>query len=81
MTSLSKLADLDFRKKKICKVGKLLETLDKADAEILESAVFAERMGMRYLAQELTKRGLPISETPLYRHRAKSCGCFLEALG
>jgi hypothetical protein len=73
------LKDLGPLKRKRCKVGRLLESLSPADAEILEAAVQSDGIGMRKLAHELTKRGLMISETPLYAHRSRSCGCYQEA--
>lgn len=74
------LSDLIPRKRKQCKVGKLYESLEPADAEILKSAIEGDGFGMRYLAGELTKRGMPISETPLYHHRKRTCGCYLDKL-
>lgn len=73
------LKDLSPLKRKRCKVGRILDNLSPADAEILESAIQGDGIGMRKLAHELTKRGLVISETPLYGHRSRSCGCYEES--
>lgn len=73
------LKDLSPLKRKRCKVGRILDNLSSADAEILEAAILGDGIGMRKLAHELTKRGLVISETPLYGHRSRTCGCYEEA--
>ena len=74
MTSL--FSDLIPNSRRKCKVKRLLDSLSPADAEILTSAIEGGYFGMKHLAQELTKRGKPISETPLYHHRKKACSCY-----
>lgn len=71
-------SDLKPNYRRTCKVKRLLETLSEADAEILTSAIESDAYGMRYLAQELTKRGKEISETPLYHHKKRACSCYSE---
>jgi hypothetical protein len=64
-------------KKTPCKVRDLLETLEPADAEILEAAVLdSARWKIKTLADELNNRGVEISETPLAKHRARNCSCW-----
>lgn len=60
-----------------CKVGAIAERLDPANRQILfDSIANAEEWPVTTLAKELTARGLQVSDTPLYAHRAKTCACF-----
>jgi hypothetical protein len=64
-------------KKAPCKVRSLLETLEPADAEILEAAVMdSAKWKISTLANELRKTGLVISEKPITTHRARQCSCW-----
>lgn len=69
-------SDLMPNSRRKCKVKRLLDSLSAADSEILTSAIEGGNFGMKHLAQELTKRGKPISETPLYHHRKRACSCY-----
>lgn len=71
------LEDLKItRIRRTCKVGKFYESLNESDKLIFDSAIVGAGIGMRALAAELSARGFQVSETPLYAHRNKSCGCF-----
>ena len=60
-----------------CKVRSILETLEPADAEILEAAVMDyQKWKVKTLTDELRKLGLNISEKPIATHRAKDCSCW-----
>lgn len=60
-----------------CKVGAIAERLDPANRQILFDAIAnSDEWPVKSLAKALTDRGLQISDTPLYAHRAKSCACF-----
>jgi len=58
-----------------CKVRTLMESLEPKDQEILKKAIANADWPSLTLAEELTKRGLLISESPLRKHRAKRCSC------
>ena len=59
-----------------CRVATILEQLSKEDQVILQSAIAdAFNWPTKTLAKELKKRGLDISDTPIYKHRAKGCSC------
>jgi hypothetical protein len=58
-----------------CKVRTLMESLEPKDQEILKQAIANSDWPSLTLAEELTKRGLLISESPLRKHRAKRCSC------
>ncbi len=60
-----------------CKVGTLASTLTEEDKKILFDAIEdQERWSIRSLIAALSSRGIIISDSPLYNHRAKSCACF-----
>lgn len=60
-----------------CKMGRLLDSLDDDDHDILQKALDnPEVWAAKTLARELTVRGLSITEGPLGLHRNHSCGCF-----
>jgi hypothetical protein len=58
-----------------CKVRTILESLEPKDQEILIKAIADSEWPTVTLAEQLTKRGLIISESPLRKHRAKRCSC------
>jgi hypothetical protein len=58
-----------------CKVRTLMNALEPKDQEILKQAIANADWPSLTLAEELTKRGLLISESPLRKHRAKRCSC------
>jgi hypothetical protein len=60
-----------------CKVGLIANTLEPKDSEILLAAVAnAKDWPVKTLSKALSERGLQISDSPLYNHRAKACACF-----
>ena len=60
-----------------CKVGTIGNTLEPKDKEILFAAVANEKdWPVKTLSKALAERGLQISDSPLYNHRAKACACF-----
>jgi hypothetical protein len=63
--------------KRSCKVGTILEGLAESDKKILTAAV-ADTVNwpIKSLSRALSERGLAVSDSPLYNHRAKNCACF-----
>lgn len=60
-----------------CKVETVSRNLDDKDKKILLDAVADQaRWPVKKLIQALNERGLQISDTPIYNHRAKTCACF-----
>jgi hypothetical protein len=60
-----------------CKVGLVAMTLEPKDRDILLGAVEnAKEWPVKTLSKALNERGLQISDSPLYNHRAKTCACF-----
>jgi transposase len=60
-----------------CKVKTLASELDEKDREIFLNAVNDDTSWpVKTLRKALAERGLQISDSPLYSHRAKSCACF-----
>lgn len=59
-----------------CKVDTVMQGLDKADAEKLAELVMDTSWPVKTLSRELVKRGVMISETPIYAHRDKACKCW-----
>ena len=58
-----------------CKIADVLGKLDKKDQEILNNALSDPSWSSKGLARELTKRGIPVSDTPILKHRRKECAC------
>ena len=58
-----------------CKVRTILTSLEPKDQQILKSAIDDPDWSTVSLAEQLTKRGLIVSESPLRKHRAKRCSC------
>jgi hypothetical protein len=62
-----------------CKVGTIVKTLEDKDKKILLEAVAnAQLWPIKTLVKALSERGLEISDSPLYNHRAKTCACFRQ---
>ena len=60
-----------------CKVGTVAERLEDNDRKILLDAVMdKEKWPVKTLAKALSDRGIQISDSPIYAHRAKTCICF-----
>ena len=69
-------------KKYVCKVATSIEKLDTADGEVLAAAINDEKTWPAHtLATELGKRGLPLSDMTILRHRKKSCVCYRQEIG
>jgi hypothetical protein len=65
------------RQRGTCKVGIIADRLDDHNRKILLEAVLdAENWPVKTLAKALSDRGLQISDSPIYNHRAKTCVCF-----
>lgn len=62
-------------KEALCPLMKKVAGLDKKDAEAVIGYLADERWTNAALSEALTKNGFAISETPLWRHRAKRCAC------
>lgn len=62
-----------------CKVGIVGATLEDKDKKILFDAVAnTQDWPIKTLAKALGERGIQISDSPLYNHRAKTCACFRQ---
>jgi hypothetical protein len=62
-----------------CKVGTIAETLSESDRKILlDAALDSERWPAKTLVKALRDRGVFISDSPIYSHRAKTCVCFRD---
>ena len=58
-----------------CKVRTMFETLEAKDVVLLKEAIANEGWTHVGLAQELTRRGLSISDQSLRVHRIGRCTC------
>ncbi len=63
-------------KVRTCKVATVSAELDPKDAAKLQELVMDEAWPGKTLSRELNKRGVHISETPIYAHRSKACSCW-----
>lgn len=71
------LEDLKVPQRKTsCKIEEICRTLNEKDKTILLEAIFSLDWGVQTLANELNKRGIAISGTPIAKHREKNCACF-----
>lgn len=62
-----------------CKVGDIAKTLEEKDKKILLAAVAnSQEWPIKTLAKALAERGIQISDSPLYNHRAKTCACYRQ---
>ena len=59
-----------------CKVRTILETLEKADAEILSAAVMNPEWNYQALETALAVRGIKLGGAIIKRHRLKGCSCW-----
>lgn len=62
-----------------CKIKAVLDSLDAKDQQILIDALANPEWSTKGLADELSNRGIPISDTPITSHRAKRCSCVRES--
>lgn len=58
-----------------CKARTLLESLDKADAVILQAAYDNPDFSPEDISNQLADLGLRIGPHPIRRHRVKKCHC------
>ena len=68
----------EYRKatSKRCSFGRMLETLDQKDQDILAAALEdRERWTTHALYRALADFGLDVGQTPVYRHRDGLCSC------
>lgn len=74
---MSLLSDLAPTVKKWpCKVRTVIETLEKADAEILSNAVMDTNWKYQTLETALAAKGIDLGATIIKRHRSKGCSCW-----
>ena len=59
-----------------CKVRTVMETLDKADAEILSAAVMNPEWKYQTLETALAGKGINLGSAIIKRHRLKGCSCW-----
>lgn len=60
-----------------CKVGSIAADLDEKDKQILLDAVAdIVNWPVKSLSKALSERGIQISDSPIYNHRAKTCACY-----
>jgi hypothetical protein len=62
-------------KELLCPLIKRVADLDKKDAEAVLGYIADERWTNSALSIALSENGFAVSETPLWRHRAKRCAC------
>lgn len=65
-------------KKWPCGVRRVVENLEKADADILSAAVMNPDWPIKTLSQTLKTKGITLGETPIKAHRLKTCSCWAE---
>jgi LytS/YehU family sensor histidine kinase len=64
------------RGKELCPMmEKAVAELDKSDLEKMVSAMEDARWTNEALAKELTRQGFEVTETKMWKHRAKRCAC------
>lgn len=64
-------------KNRPCIVSKLLETLSKADKQILEEALTnTQAWSSNALSLALKERGIILGDNSITKHRNKACSCF-----
>lgn len=62
-------------KEALCPLMKRIANLEKKDAEAVLGYLADPLWTSSALAEALTKNGFVISDTPIWRHRAKRCSC------
>lgn len=62
-------------KEALCPLMRRIADLDKKDAEAVLGYLADERWTSGALASALSENGFTISDTPIWRHRAKRCSC------
>jgi hypothetical protein len=74
---MSLLSDLALPEKVWpCKVRTTIESLDKADAEILSAAVMNPEWKYLQLESALAAKGINLGGAIIKRHRLKGCSCW-----
>ena len=74
---MSLLSDLAPAVKKWpCKVRTVIDTLEKADADILAAAVMDTNWKYQALETALAAKGIHLGGTIIKRHRLKGCSCW-----
>jgi hypothetical protein len=66
------------RKQYPCNVDRLLESLEGVDRESLEEALNDKGWTASALSRELTRRGLPLTDKAIKKHRWGECGCSVK---
>ena len=73
------LEDLSLPIRKFpCKVRTVKSELSEKDAAILETAVMNPVWPCRTLENELSNKGVTVSEKSIKRHREKRCSCWKD---
>lgn len=67
------------RKQYPCNVDRLLEKLEEGDREALSQALDNETgWTASALSKEMTRRGLPLTDKAIKKHRWNECGCSVK---
>jgi len=66
------------RKQYPCNVDRLLNTLDESDQQSLMEALNDEAWTASALSREMTRRGLPLTDKAIKKHRWNECGCSVK---
>lgn len=61
-----------------CKVRTVAESLEEKDRIILLQAVDDEAWNFKTLSNELSKRGIVITDSGIAKHRRRQCACFRQ---
>lgn len=60
---------------RLCKVGKILETMPAEDADTARTALQSEALATKLLERVFRNAGYPVSDSTLFRHRTGTCQC------
>lgn len=60
---------------RLCKVGKILDTMPEADADTARAALQSEALATKLLERVFRTAGYPVSDSTLFRHRTGTCQC------
>jgi len=59
-----------------CPVARVFAIMEEGDADVLSEALSdRERFTAKQIARVLERRGLPVAESAIQRHRRGSCKC------
>lgn len=63
----------------ICHLLEFIESLDEKPKLLVQGAVENPKISTLKLTKALRDRGFTYRETPIKRHRSKTCACFRES--